>query len=63
MQKKQRILKIQAIIYRSKWKKTPNYYPRILLKGKWLAKVGFKANSLVKVTVEESLLIIEPIKD
>ena len=63
MQKKQRILKVQTSIYRNKWKERPIYYPRLLLKGKWLAKVGFKTNGLVKVTVRESLLIIEPLKD
>ncbi|MCF6350609.1 MAG: type I toxin-antitoxin system SymE family toxin [Flavobacteriaceae bacterium] len=62
MQKKQRILKTQTIIYPSKWK-SPNYYPKLLLKGKWLSKVGFKRNSYVKVTIREKLIIIEPLKD
>lgn len=63
MQKKQRILKLQTMIYRCKWKAIPNCYPKLLLKGKWLEKVGFKAESHVKVTIREKLIIIEPLRD
>ena len=62
MQKKQRILKLQAITYKKKWKPSTNY-PNLQLKGKWLLEAGFGINQYVKITIQEELLIIEPLKD
>ena len=36
--------------------------PELKISGVWLEEIGFKAGSIVNITIREELLIIQPIK-
>ncbi|AEA44952.1 SymE family type I addiction module toxin [Fluviicola taffensis] len=53
---KSRKIKIQPRFILRKYDKT--IVPEILLKGKWLAEMGFKAGQEVKIELNENKLVI-----
>ncbi|MNJ90655.1 hypothetical protein D3C87_82910 [compost metagenome] len=55
-----RKIKIQPRFILRKYDKT--VVPEILLKGKWLAEMGFVAGQEVRIELKENELIIKPLE-
>lgn len=56
---KSRKIKIQPRFILRKYDKM--IVPEILLKGKWLAEIGFVAGQEVKIEIKENQIVITPI--
>lgn len=54
-----RLIKLQSLHRNYNYKPVPF----LRLSGKWLQQAGFSIDTTVTVTVEDNLLIIQPIED